>query len=167
MSVFTSHMNCIGKNSKFSCTAYAVHLICSSFRCNSYGPWTPTKCDSMLLKISPCDRLYKQTTHFINTTWKKTNADPIYMYKDGSSTHEGCVVYAIALHYLKEWGKQDNNCFQKGFCYMLLCCAPSLDKNCHEILSIFHELIVFVIILFLRYTFTAHHISTSWGIWLL
>ena len=27
--------------------ANAVHLICFSFRCNSYGPWTPTKCDSM------------------------------------------------------------------------------------------------------------------------
>ena len=24
------------------------NLICSSFRCNLYGPWTPTKCDSML-----------------------------------------------------------------------------------------------------------------------
>ena len=47
MSVFTGHMNCIGKKSKFSCTANAVHLICFSFRCNSYGPWTPTKCDSM------------------------------------------------------------------------------------------------------------------------
>ena len=23
----------------FSCTANALHLICSSFRCNSYGPW--------------------------------------------------------------------------------------------------------------------------------
>ena len=48
MSVFTGHMNCIGKNSKFSCTAYTEHFICSSIRCNSYGLWTPTKCNSML-----------------------------------------------------------------------------------------------------------------------
>ena len=41
MSVFTGDMNCIGKKSKFPCTANAVHLICSSFRCNSYRPWTP------------------------------------------------------------------------------------------------------------------------------
>ena len=53
--VFTGHMNCIGKNSKLSCTAYAVHLICSSFRCNSYGPWTQTKFDSMLPWIDEDD----------------------------------------------------------------------------------------------------------------
>ena len=35
LSVFTGHMNCIGKKSKFSCTA---KKICFSFRCNSYGP---------------------------------------------------------------------------------------------------------------------------------
>ena len=26
--------------------------ICSSFRCNSYGPWTPTKCDSVVIFTS-------------------------------------------------------------------------------------------------------------------
>ena len=31
---------------------YAVHSICFSFRCNSYGPWTPTKCDSILIFTS-------------------------------------------------------------------------------------------------------------------
>ena len=36
------------KEKQIECTAHAVHLICYSFRCNSYGPWTPTKCDSML-----------------------------------------------------------------------------------------------------------------------
>ena len=32
LSVFTGHMNCIGKKNKFSFTANAVHLICFSFR---------------------------------------------------------------------------------------------------------------------------------------
>ena len=51
LSVFTGHMNCIRKKSKFSCTAYALHSICFSFQCNSYGPWTLTKCDSIVLYL--------------------------------------------------------------------------------------------------------------------
>ena len=57
--------------------AYAVHLIYYSFRCNSYGPWTPTKCDSMLKQMQVClflidsnfelrstvDRVYAWTTN--------------------------------------------------------------------------------------------------------
>ena len=56
------HMNCIGKNCKCSCTAYVVHQIWYSFRCNSYGPWTPTKCDSVLKfkSLRPQNKTFKR-----------------------------------------------------------------------------------------------------------
>ena len=59
------------KEKQIKCTALAVHenllffpmqfiwpvvtrcmKICFSFRCNSYGPWTPTKCDSIFIFTS-------------------------------------------------------------------------------------------------------------------
>ena len=41
------------KEKQIKCTALAVHEnLLFSFRCNSYGPWTPTKCDSILIFTS-------------------------------------------------------------------------------------------------------------------
>ena len=45
-------MNCIGKKSKLNAPRSRCMKICFSFRCNSYGPWTPTKCDSILIFTS-------------------------------------------------------------------------------------------------------------------
>ena len=45
-------MNCIGKKSKLNAPRKGCMKICFSFRCNSYGLWTPTKCDSILIFTS-------------------------------------------------------------------------------------------------------------------
>ena len=42
----------------------AVHLICYSFRCNSYGPWTPTKCDSILIFTSFNNKVCRDIAYF-------------------------------------------------------------------------------------------------------
>ena len=55
------NMNCIGKNSKSNSLRKQFMKICCSFRCNSYGPWTPTKCDSILIFTS----FYNKVCHDI------------------------------------------------------------------------------------------------------
>ena len=66
LSVFTGHMNYIGKKSKLNAPRKRCMNICFSFRCNSYGPWTPTKCCSILIFTS----VYNKVCHsiaFFNT----------------------------------------------------------------------------------------------------
>ena len=51
--------------------------ICFSFRCNSYGPWTPTKCDSILIFTSfnnkvCCDIAYFNTKMSYLSDFKRT-----------------------------------------------------------------------------------------------
>ena len=38
--------------------------ICSSFRCNSYRPWTPTKCDSILIFTSFYNKVCRDIAYF-------------------------------------------------------------------------------------------------------
>ena len=69
LSVFTGHMNYIGKKSILHaprkwCMTYAVHSICFSFRCNSYGLWTPTKCDSILMFTSFYNKICHSIAYF-------------------------------------------------------------------------------------------------------
>ena len=37
---------------------------CYSFRCNSYGPWTPTKCDSILIFTSFYNKVWRDIAYF-------------------------------------------------------------------------------------------------------
>ena len=67
------------KEKQIKCTANAVHLICFSFRCNSYGPWTPTKCDSILIFTSfnnkgCCDIAYFNTKMSHLSDFKRTKS---------------------------------------------------------------------------------------------
>ena len=53
--------------------------ICFSFRCNSYGPWTPTKCDSILIFTSfinkvCCDIAYFNTKMSYLSGFKRTKS---------------------------------------------------------------------------------------------
>ena len=53
--------------------------ICFSFRCNSYGPWTPTKCDSILIFTSfnnkvCCDIAYFNTKMSYLSDFKRTKS---------------------------------------------------------------------------------------------
>ena len=53
--------------------------ICFSFRCNSYGPWTPTKCDSILIFTSfnkkvCCDIAYFNTKMSYLSDFKRTES---------------------------------------------------------------------------------------------
>ena len=41
-----------------------MHRICFSFRCNSYGPWTPTKCDSILIFTSFYNKVCRGFAYF-------------------------------------------------------------------------------------------------------
>ena len=52
------------KEEQIKCIALAVHLICSSFRCNSYRPWTPTKCDSILIFTSFYNKVCRDIAYF-------------------------------------------------------------------------------------------------------
>ena len=63
MSVFTGHMNCIGKKSKLNAVTRCMK-ICYSFRCNSYGPWTPTKFDSILILTSFYNKVWRDIAYF-------------------------------------------------------------------------------------------------------
>ena len=57
-------MNCIGKESKLNAPCKRCMKICYSFRCNSYGPWTPTKCDSILIFTSFYNNVCRDIAYF-------------------------------------------------------------------------------------------------------
>ena len=106
LSVFTGHMNCIGKKSKLNATRMRCMKICVSFRCNLYVPWTPTKCDYILIFTTSfynkvCRRFAYLNTKMSNlsdfkrtkiktlrtastgrmTNWTKPPCDPVQMIR--------------------------------------------------------------------------------------
>ena len=64
LSVFTGHINCIGKKSKLNAPLTHCMKICFSFRCNSYGPWTLTKFDSILIFTSFYNKVCRGNVYF-------------------------------------------------------------------------------------------------------
>ena len=64
LSVFTGHINCIWKKSKLNAPRKRCMKICYYFRCNSYCPWTPTKCDSILIFTSFYNNVCRDIAYF-------------------------------------------------------------------------------------------------------
>ena len=64
LSVFTGHMNCIGKKSNLNAPRKRCMKICFSFWCNSYGLWTLTKCDSILIFTSFYNKVWRDIAFF-------------------------------------------------------------------------------------------------------
>ena len=50
------------------CSRNAVHSIYFSFRCNSYDPWTPTKCDSIRIFTSFYNKVCRGIANLITKT---------------------------------------------------------------------------------------------------
>ena len=58
------YINCIGKKGKLNAPLTRCMKICFSVRCNSYGPWTPTKCDSILIFTSFYNKVCRGIAYF-------------------------------------------------------------------------------------------------------
>ena len=63
--------NCVHSCSTLSIESHFVGVqrkrcmkICFSFQCNSYGPWTPTKCDSILIFTSFYNKVCRSIAYF-------------------------------------------------------------------------------------------------------
>ena len=79
----------------------AVHLICFSFRCNSYGPWTPTKCDSILIFTSfnnevCCDIAYFYTKMSYLSDFKRTKSKTLRTAKQTEDELNKAAVWSSA-----------------------------------------------------------------------
>ena len=75
--------------------------ICFSFRCNSYGPWTPTKCDSILIFTSfnnkvCCDIAYFNTKMSHLSNFKRTKSKTLRTAKKTEDELKKSAVWSSA-----------------------------------------------------------------------
>ena len=123
LSVFTGHMNCIGKKSKLNAPRKRCMKICFSFRCNSYGQWTPTKCDSILIFTSFYNKVCRGNAYFNTkmsylsdfkrtkskthrtastgriTNWKKPPCDPVQIIRTTYWYFKSLIIVNTATSY--------------------------------------------------------------------
>ena len=123
MSVFKGHMHCIENKSKLNAPRKRFMKICFSFRCNSYGPSTPTKCDSVLIftsfynkvcrgiaymntkmsYLSDFKRTKRKTLRTASTgrmtNWKKPPRDPVQIIRTKDWYFKSLIIVNKATSY--------------------------------------------------------------------
>ena len=108
------------KEKQIKCTEMRCMKICFSYRCNSYGPWTPTKCDSILIFTSfnnkvCCDIAYFNTkmSHISNeqkvrhleqpsrrkTNWRSPPCDPVQIIRSKDWHFKSLIIVNTATSY--------------------------------------------------------------------
>ena len=92
-----------GRTDLTTCKQYGKRCmkICNFFRCNSYGPWTPTKCDSILIFTSfnnkvCCDIAYFNTKMSYLSDFKRTKSKTLRTAKQTEDELNKSAVWSSA-----------------------------------------------------------------------